>query len=528
MYRLYIVDDDPIICDGLSKNIDWAAAGVEVAGVANNGEQALALMQAAPPDVVIADINMARMDGIELTEQIRKAYPQARVILLSGHSEFRYAKSALSLQVLDYVLKPADNGLLLEKVRQAVAQIESEQSTQELLAASLPLLRSQFLNLLFEGRVEELKQVKTTAQFLQLPFSQPDLPLLCGLLVLEPRGEEVATWEAGKLAALQATERALSAHVRCACVLQGREVRFVLALGRLRTESGSVSSLLEELLGELLLYCELELGLEGSAGYGFPCKGAEGLAASYRQARDAMAYRHILGPGLVYPPDKNSYAPGPGHLPDCADLAAELGRQVRVGLREEALAVLGQLAERLRQPPGAPLEYIRLACTQALLEMIRACEGRPGESAARMLYAGYRQMQGLSSLGAIHTLLAELVETLCRSVAERPNSTQAELVAGAEAFIRAHYLEADLSLQQVADSVGVTPVYLSTLFKRETGKNFMEFLLELRMNRAMELLRCSSYKSYEVADMVGYNNPHYFSACFKNYTGRSPSEFRNL
>lgn len=198
MYKLLIADDDEILRAGIQKNIDWKANGIEVVGAASNGLECMELVAAALPQIVLADIQMPFMDGLQLAEALNHLYPQIQVILLTAYNEFEYAKKAVRCRVSDYVMKSEDNAVILNAVKKAAAEYEKIQNTEEIVQRGQKLLVEQFLQTLV-GRSLPQKEITAQAEKLNLNFSAGGIQVLCAEIFPEKQQGTLLFWEMNAL-----------------------------------------------------------------------------------------------------------------------------------------------------------------------------------------------------------------------------------------------------------------------------------------------------------------------------------------
>ena len=170
MYKIVIVDDESIIRRGLSQNIDWNSLGYEVIGTASDGEEGLEMMKTLKPDIVISDIRMPVMDGLEMVRQARRQRLPCKAILMSGYEDFRYAQTAINLKVEKYLLKPIDNENLIKVVKRVTRQIDAERQLEHQISESMPLLRHNFVSRLLSGRLTA-EQMESEQEFLGIQLT---------------------------------------------------------------------------------------------------------------------------------------------------------------------------------------------------------------------------------------------------------------------------------------------------------------------------------------------------------------------
>lgn len=392
-----IIDDDIIIRRGLSQTIPWEEYGICIAGVAGDGRTALQMMEKVVPDIVIADIRMPQIDGLEFAKLIRLKYPDTKVILLTAYKDFEYAKTAIRLNVYDYLLKPVDNQALLEVVNRAALDKAEQQKINQRLEASKPLLLQKFFLDLIEER-----------------YSPDELHTKMELLEIE------------------------------------------------------------KLIAPLLAVV-IRLGDYDQAS----------------QTRKEIPRKNIM---------------------ETITNFTKIGKHLVIESGHDEIVLIcaadGSIEEQLVSDTDRLVAMIRQTIEERFNIKVNIGIGKPCES---MLQIGRSYAEACSMMEISHILGENINKTLIQQAID---------------YIITHFDKSDLSLQEVAREIHLSPTYLSSIFKKEQGINFSDFILTLRMKKAKELLLSGAFKVYEVAELVGYNNVHYFSACFKKYTGISPTDFK--
>lgn len=397
MWKVLIADDEPKIRRGLRNAVEWQALDMEVVGEAEDGELALAAAREWQPDIVLVDICMPFVNGLQFIEQLKQICANAIVIVITGHDEFAYAQQAVKLRVFDYLLKPVASEQLLEvlaKARQEAERLHAQThyvswASRE-MRKSLPLLREKFGQDWIAGRLSPAEIAE------QLTYLQIIWPADAGMLLLKAAG------------------------------------------------SFGSQQLLAEWDKDLLLFA-----LENLAG--------DILAGEREQLIFRDSHDHIL---VITP----------------------------VGVVQEwyerTLYLQQQLTERLRQ----------------------------------VILISQRPLSG--SLAAVPAVYQQLSREL------KQQNSYTPVVLLAQQYIHTHYAQEELSLQEVAAVVQMSPSYLSRLIKQEIGVSFVDYLTRVRVQTAIQLMHDPAAKLYEVAAQVGYANQHYFSTAFKKVLGMAPAEYR--
>ena len=401
MYKILLVDDDRLIRRSLATTIPWKRYGYELVGEASNGEEGLSLIDKHKPQIVISDIKMPFMDGLQMASIGKTRYPEIKVILLTGYEDFKFAQEAIKIKAFDYLLKPVESSILLKKVQQAAMEWEREQTSQKQKVKGIRFLKQKWLKKLLHQRHHSLEIYNQMEKFNVHLKGEYAAVSIIRLEDIQKEG--------------QINEESLD-HVYKICskaienrgeVFDWEENEFIVILQG-HSKEGMLKEM-EKLIERICLNIEAELGIRATAAMGEVHKSATSIALSYFKAREVLKSQRVVAQKQI----------------------------------------------------------------------------------------GYR-----------------------------PHEDYGSVVDKAIEYMEQHYNKEGLTLNEVAQAVNVNPSYLSNMFKVKKGTNFSDCLLELRMRKAMELLRDRNAKVYEVAEMVGYSNPQYFSVCFKKYVGLSPFDFK--
>jgi two-component system, response regulator YesN len=413
-YKVFLVEDEIVTREGIRDTVDWGAAGYQFCGEAPDGEIALPLIRERRPETVITDIKMPFMDGLQLCRILRETLPATKIIILSGHDEFKYAQAAIQIGVTEYLLKPIVPQDLLAVLRKVAHQIDQERQT----SAHLQALQAQMANhrsMLRERCLLDL----VTGNSSSADFIEQAQSLEIDLL---------APWY--QVLVIRAVPRA------------GAPIYIVCQ---------QVDAIIGEIIGETESIVSFKQGLE------------ETILILKGETPDALASQ--------------------------VQRLSELFQR-RIAAQTAYLAVIGV------GPATERLGTITQSFAQALAQ-ISAGE-RPTPAGIPAQPDDHRQEQ----------------------------SHSAGLIAKARSYIDANYADPDISLSLVAAQVLLSPTYFSVVFAREVGETFIEYLTNVRIRRAMELLRTTSLTSSEIAYRIGYHNPRYFYSVFRKVAGLPPSEFR--
>ncbi len=527
-YRVLLADDEEEIRAGISRKIDWVSLGFALVGEAGNGEEALEVAEQLHPDVVLTDIKMPFMDGLELCRRLRQSLPAAKLVVFSGFDDFEYARQAVGMGVSEYILKPinaAELTQVLSKLGEQLDKQRLERRDMETLRRrdeeSLPVLRELFYTRLLSGQLApEQVQDRAARYEIELP---PGL-WTAALLHADASGESCDAGRDELL--LLSVQSFLEEHFS----LEGCAARVVLCgdtvalLVQLR-DRDRLYPLLEE-LERLSLLSRSYLGVPLAAGVGLPCQGPEELHRSVEGARSALDYRALMGGGrVIYIGDLEPQ--------DSAVLSFEeedqraLSAAIKLGTLEQVEQVVRGLTERLSQT-GLSLSKCHLFLLEVVTCLVRLA--RAGEVGVEEVFGanftGAVSISDFSSLEELGRWLRERCSRLHDLLGRQRSDSAWRLVENAKEYIAGHYTNEQLSVEALCSHIHLSPTYFSTLFKREVGMSFTAYVTQVRMDEAVRLLRETDEKTYRIAQQIGYSDPNYFSYVFKRHFGLSPSKFR--
>ena len=525
-YTILLVDDEEEVIQAIIRKIKWEDLGFSVLGYADNGVKALEMIEEHQPDVVMTDIKMPYMDGMELCSHIRMEYPAMKIVLFTGFDEFEYAKEAVHLEVEEYILKPVNSVELVNifthlkaKLDQEISERRSMEKLEQYYTESLPLLQANFYSTLIEGRIheEELQRYLSDYQ-ISLPG-----PLFCCLVIHMSSSQVPENMNSLFLAASvqkQAEER-LGKRGRAKCFpYLGNSVLFAQLNGE-----NEIAELTDD-CDRFCKYVNRIIGAVVTVGIGQVCSSALDLAQSYNTAREAVSYRAVYGASRAI--NIKEIAPsesGETRFTNDTELL-NLFKKIRLNSRDEIIEAVNQYIERISFPLKS-LQQHQVVIMDLITALFRfsvnndiAAEGISGDIG--MLYEVLLEMEP----DALRKWLTDI--SLCFSeslVMARSRSTQS-FVSKAKEYVHSQYADAQLSLAQICEMLGVSNSYFSTVFKKETGKSFVGYVTDYRMEQAARLMIETNEKSYVIAQKVGYTDPNYFSYVFKRQFGVSPSKYR--
>ncbi|KIL39439.1 hypothetical protein SD70_19880 [Gordoniibacillus kamchatkensis] len=539
MYRLMIVDDEPLTREYLKRYFQSCGGDWEVAAEAMDGSEAWELLQSRPVDVVITDIKMPVMNGLDLCKLVSERYPHMKLVILSGYDEFSFAREAIQYGVHDYLLKPIVKENLDETVRRIAADLDKARH-EDLALRTLRSLSndttSQVIKHFLKAAVAENElEIKTLYPLMyRLNLSLIEAEGAVMMLDLDMHHllhssvpvSDVALFRfilhqvAGEIVQQEGLGTAfLDEHQQVCCLIAGDN----------EEEIRQRSSVLHEKTGNFM---RQNTNWTVTSALGSAEDDVLKMHQSYYQARRAMYCRLLAGGDRLY-----VYAEQQPLLRRVGELEQSVASIQSVLLDGTELApslTVGGLVDLMEKRDGESIFRYGVLVIQHLAEIrqLQLRDSQQGEAAqlalAKLKNAVLSHPEDFSKEKAV-SLLVEIVN-LFRAANRVPDDevrNEKSIVEQAKDYICSHYSE-PLSLAHIAEKVGVSTAYLSNLFHKQMNESYIKFLTRVRMEQAARLLKLNPpEKVYDVARKVGYISVKHFSHVFKQYYGTPPGEYAN-
>lgn len=529
MYKAIIADDEIHICMLLQKLVDWKSMGIEIIGQYMDGETTLAAIRASRPDIVITDIRMPKITGLDIVKTCNAERIKCIFLLLSGHAEFEYAHMALKYNVENYLLKPVNKEELENNLHQIITRLDSEKQnrTEQIkaenkLRMNKEILGQQFLNnvLRIPGWLKN-RDIRQVLNDYSLEFDRQDFFRVIAVKCISKGEFSGSQYQRLLKQVVNYSEKAFSRLFSNIIITDiDSKIYFLIHYGDHINFYGALQTFFEELKMRFFEYCDI------SAGISRELDSISQLSEGVRQEVDmAVQYRLNGGVNKLFFYEK---------LPVCQEklpidhfisefttyiellqsqkvetLFTQLLGQISSGSLD--LDSLFELEKRIKE------EFVR--CMQKLYQGEFPAEQIEDE--LDLIVENAKNKRGML-LSTQQIICKEL-----RKFSENQLVQQTRYVALAKEYIAEH-LQENISLNDVSGVVYMNPTYFSTLFKKTTGQNFSDYLVEVRIEHAKELLKDLSLSVAEVGTRVGYQNSRYFSKVFLKTVGVKPSEYRKL
>ncbi|UVI30449.1 response regulator [Paenibacillus spongiae] len=528
--KVFVVDDEERQRSSIIRHVDWKRYHMRVTGEAEDADQAIRLAELDPPDLLITDIRMLGMNGLELSSRMRGINSRMHIIMVTGFEEFEYAKSALDLGVDAFLVKPIifdELTAILEQISHSeqveLTKRKEEELIKEQLNAFKPIARENLLQELIHGLILCEEAIGARARSLDMFARAGARRILIIVIDADPASPLPKEEQVNRLQPILRREaaNALGSLLEETTTTQRGNIVLIL-------QGATEASFDHEVEYSLQ---KLELGL-GKTAYCSICIGAgpavptlARLSESFQLAQRAVNQRFLGGHERIFRWQVlGEQAVVSDKRPE--ELIGDFLEAMGAGDSQISLGLLGEMMRRIAGDIHIHGTELRSLCLQLVSGASRVA-GEIGDS-NRHLGSEKELWEQILDCREEQDLLQETVRIMtrfCNFVAERKKSHSQIIVQKALEFMNGHYKD-NLSLRLVADSVYLSPNYLGALFRSELGVSFTDQLIQIRVNKAKELLHQSELKLYEVAERVGYQNIGYFTSLFKRITGLTPKEFR--
>ncbi|WP_341279476.1 response regulator [Paenibacillus sp. FSL H8-0537] len=557
-FRLLLVDDEASVVDSLADTLPWEQIGIGTVFKAYSGVEALEILNTNTIDVLITDIRMPGISGLELLQQVRRSWKRIKCILLSGHAEFAYAQQAIAHETYDYLLKPISDDHILEKVSGAVQALKKEldeksfhQRVARAFQENLPKLQGELLNELLEGRKYSAERLSEKLESLKVPVVLEQRFALM-LVRLEGKLSEMDFYSLSLLeyAVSNMAEELFEARFRlwtCKSIhgylvgvvteipldsaggtlIGGKQGEDEEPLSGLSDDNKALDEELQLKASQLQLsvnhYLSGEVSVLVSQWGLFP----HDVRQQYEDV--LLALRRQVGSqsGLFIHVASDIARQQPIHSLQRLYEPPMLIHLMESGSWEMAEQKLSGIWSELNQGwPDSPEHLMEVFFS--IYASFSSFAHKNGRELAEMIGSGLSEMSGQLPSRSIIALKSWIDEAflLLRQSMENDTRNDREITVGKIRSYIEKNLVTDVTLQAIADYLFMHPVHVSRIFKLATGENVSDYVLRLKMELAASMLANPSLKSYEIALQLGYQNPNYFNKVFKKYYSLTPQEFR--
>ncbi|TDF89809.1 response regulator [Paenibacillus piri] len=527
MYKVVVVDDEMWIRQGIINAICWEEHGLVLAGEAEDGDDALDIVEKNPPDIALIDMNMPGTDGVGLIRKLKLLSPDTFIIIISGYSNFEYTKEAILSRVFDYVLKPLNKDELNAILHRCTKELELQR-----LRKMEDGLRNELLEVNHERLIEPL--IRKSAQIHYSGYKESDFYQEFGtyqsyfacVVIIDDTPTAVQEYGGKEHALLQARSmvsgKLVGLGVGCIGMVDPEKAECVLVVFGNDLEP----KLLINALKQSLNWCEKEFPVSVSIGVGEQMKSPLELHQSYKQAVQAIRMKKAASRYSILVHIEGSQEQSVLYS---TQLEHVLLSAIQAGNREQALEAFRKLLDHL------------LAAEPTIYSLQRNLVILLGETDKILSEVGVNleQIRVHGNISLVETIRCSynmeelklwfnsLIEQSIESVQKKNRKGMKNIIEDIVQHVREGYFKS-LSIDDYARKYNLNSNYLRRVFKSETGKTFLDVLTEIRIVKAKELLRDSDMKIHEVGQYIGYEDYRNFYLVFKKVTGKSPGEFKKL
>ncbi|PKR86348.1 response regulator transcription factor [Heyndrickxia camelliae] len=499
MYNVFLVDDEPLIIDGLKVLIPWKDLDLQVIGTAHNGKEALKKLEESPCDILLTDIKMPEMDGLALINRLKRVHPGTKCVVLSGFQEFEYVKEGLSLGIENYLLKPVNEQELMSTLRNAVEKLEKSSVDEE----AYFVLRD---NTIWRWLNEDIdsKEWRDRLELYQLQFDECDTTVLVIQLM---ENDSLGSEE------LYTLRTHIEKKLENVCIVNPEGEFVVLVTSHNQEECSKKIKTIEVLLEQ-----------EGIDYFIFKGSTVAYMNECYQSlsvAKKLTSFRLLLkGSCVISEDDMNPYKEG------YIENHESIQQIIKWVVTKESSQAIKEV-KRIIKEFGNQVSFISPHGIQSFaIELVTSIQTEVMKHPSEKITEYVREIISVQSLGNLEDLLVSYIESTVRHLQEQ-SENGSPIIQSVLKFIQEHYHE-EQSLKTLSQKFHVNSIYLGQLFHKETGYIFSDYLNQLRIHHAKELLKDTYNKVGDIGKQVGYSDSTYFYKQFKKIIGVTPKEYRLL
>lgn len=529
MYKVLVVDDRMDVVEGIIDLVNWGQLDCQIVGWATNGETACEMIERNVPDIVITDIKMPVMDGLKLVEVCKERWRNIRFVILSGYDDFSFAQRALRLGVDEYLLKPASVESITSTIKRLaddlnIARDENEKIyfLKRQLRQGLPLMKAEyFRHLVSETANLTMAEIVERFSFLSVDIELENLTIVVieldhNLELIKEHGQAVV--DSFYYAIANGAEELLSESYKSHVFRYGGSKTVVLLNCNIHDAMSkkhlrlTLEDLSEKFIKGLLL--SITIGISNTI------ESILEIKEAFAQAIQSVSYKLYLGHNHVIFYDEINKASKLEQV-NYMNIQNQLIHTIRTEEREERSRLIKEFIKRNQTLLPEQLKRAVQEITMVVCHYADHTERAERIVIRRNLI---EESDGLQTAEELEHWMNDILDELCDRLQKNRVSQLKHYGESAKSIVEIHYAN-NITLAGVSEIIGLAPTYLSAIFKEEAGMTFTEYLIEVRIKKAKELLKTKSYKVYQIAEKVGYSDSRYFSEVFKKKVGVTPKEY---
>jgi len=534
--KAIIVDDEKLERDGINDNIPWTALNIEVLGVYTNGEEAFEAIKKNAPDILLSDIRMPIMNGLTLAQKVNESFPNVKIILISGYDDFNYAQTAIEANVFRYMLKPVEIQELLDVIKEVV-EVCHQEKNQEIESAliskrldeSMPLLKHKFYNELLYGLCHDKEEAWARIDFLGVPLYK-DGNYIVNVIMIDnysdySKSKDIEYYQLFSVYVLKKINELLD-DTNYVCI-NIKDIMFAVISSYPCTEIKS-ESINYKFMEDLQMNLSRHFNLKTTIGISASTANIISIKTLFDEAWEAVKYKLDIGSNqIIRYDDVSELKKENKELDAIVDISiSTLISNLKFGNKEYGSKQIDILFRTLDLYKVDEF-YIR----STMIELINRL--------SKFLWSMDIQMEDIFGVKTnlvekllqfditfdIRYWVKNIFENIISFIEENNNKKNKKTVEKIMEIVKLRYFE-NLTIADIASEVFLSAGYATCLFKKETGKSIMDYILKTRIDNAKIMLKTPGTKVYEVSSNVGYDNVTYFSRLFKKIVGINPSEYQ--
>ena len=533
MYKALIVDDEPSARNGIRDCIDWSKYNIKVAGDADDGTTALKIIKKEKPDIILTDVKMSQMHGIELAKEVRALYPDTKIIFISGYDDVDYIKSALKLKAIDYVLKPIDLVELEEVIKKVVNIIEEEDRQNDIilgmekkLIESVPLLRDKFLKTLVFGDIEETRLIEDRIEFLNLDLTMDGKYCIMIIDIDDQvqlfKGMKEKDQQLISLSVINISKELIKIYYN-GYVIEKERGEFVCII-----QANETSDLfdIEKVAEHIQITLGNKLDLSISIGIGKIVDNLSLLMNSYYNANKALAQKLFVGKNQIFTLENDTETYN-------SDLNIDLKKEEKIkfllkaGEKDEVINFINNMFNKLLDNRNLDIKQFQIICFQLIHITFSVLMELEITTNKNSINEGvlWNKLIETETLEDMKNIIVDHYKNVNMLLQENSNGSDNYTIQNIKSIIEEKYFE-NITVNDISKLVFLSTNYICMIFKRDTGTTINDYITRIRIEKAIEMLKDPGIKLYDICYAVGYSDPSYFSKVFKKYTGLSPKQYK--
>ncbi len=531
MLKVFLVEDEFVVREGIKNNVDWKSHGYEFCGEASDGELAFPMIQKLKPDIVITDIKMPFMDGLTLSRLIKKEMPWIEIIILTGHQEFEYAKEGIKIGVAEYLSKPINGDDLLKEVDAVAVKIAEKQQERQ--------IREQYIKEMEENIQKERKELfqylvtgsKTVPELLELGERlDVDLSAMWYNIVLFATKSIEHELEEYSNSLIEIEQKLKELNDQCGVLFFDRNLEGKALLFKADSKE-ELEKVQQDYMDKLKAMLANYGHVRYFGGIGIPVNRLREISTSFEKASHAFAHRYLVQENAILRSEdveQNVYLEKEEFNISNVNTKqidrSKIKEFLKLGNQEEVVYFVEEFFKGLGNKSVESImfrQYIAMDAYFGVVDFVENMQLTREEIEPLDMASGI-----LQSVDQTRQYVGRIIEKAIELREKKASNRYGGIVDEVIQYIDKNYGQEDLSLNLLASHVNFSPNHLSMVFSQQTGQTFIKYLTDYRMNKAKELLRCTGKRSSEISIEVGYKDPHYFSYLFKKTQGMTPTQYR--